>query len=195
MIYRLEWSTICEVFRFRAEGAFPLKQITYSVSKKVCPTGYIDIYIYNARVAVWESGWGASQQFSTTQKFFGTCLGIKEPRFWFLWASHCGKCVTHIQYWSEKLEKSKNRDSENESLVRSGGLRSFPGWYWAVLGWFWCFPVMWDAFSGVWISSWTRNFHGQDLGWSEFGWIRLGEYVAPSAPTMPRGLVLVISTA
>ena len=28
----------------RAEGAFRLKKIAYPVSKKVCPTGYIDIY-------------------------------------------------------------------------------------------------------------------------------------------------------
>ena len=37
--------TISDFFDFRAEGAFRLKKIAYSVSKKVGPTGYIDIYM------------------------------------------------------------------------------------------------------------------------------------------------------
>lgn len=75
-----------------------------------------------------------------------------------------GKWVNQVQFRCEIARNSKNRDSENDRLVRSGGLWSFLGEHWGVLGWFWCFPVMWDAFSGVWISSWTRNFYGQDLG-------------------------------
>ena len=75
-----------------------------------------------------------------------------------------GRWVNQVQFRCEIARNSKNRDSENDRLVRSGGLWSFLGEHWGVLGWFWCFPVMWDAFSGVWISSWTRNFYGQDLG-------------------------------
>ena len=41
-----------DYYYYRAEGAFRLKQIAHSVSKKVGPTGYTDIYIYNASVAV-----------------------------------------------------------------------------------------------------------------------------------------------
>ena len=33
---------------FAPKALFDQQQIAYSVSKKVCPTGYIDIYIYNA---------------------------------------------------------------------------------------------------------------------------------------------------
>ena len=109
------------------KALFDQQEIAHPGSKKNM-FHWIHRYIHNnARVAVWEPGWGALQQFSTPQFFFGLWLCFEKPRENFLGACSHGKWSSQVRFRLLNAKKSKNRDSENDSLVRSGVLRWFLG--------------------------------------------------------------------
>ena len=95
----------------------------------MCPTGYIDIYIYITLVWLFEGldEWG-SRGPGNSRFFLEPGWVPKSLEIFFSELSGPGGGVSQVHFQRYVFEKSENRDSENDCLVRSG-FRSFRDGY------------------------------------------------------------------